>query len=67
MRPKYFVLCLLNLIFFSMVIDAQTYDDIYRKIDLKLKKDSSYLNLHYIDFTGPISVPPSAATLPRKD
>ncbi|MDP3148248.1 MAG: hypothetical protein Q8N83_03865 [Ignavibacteria bacterium] len=67
MRLKYFVLCLLNLIFFSMLVDAQTYDDIYRKIDLKLKKDSSYLNLHYIDFTGPISVPPSAATLPRKD
>jgi len=67
MRIKHFVIFLVNLILFSIVIDAQSYDDIYRKIDLKLKKDSSYLNLHYIDFTGPISIPSIVSVLPRKD
>lgn len=67
MRLKYFAFCLINLILFSIVADAQTYDDFYRKIDLKLKKDSSYLNLHYIDFTGPIAVPTLVTSLPRKD
>jgi len=67
MRIKHFVIFLVNLILFSIVIDAQSYDDIYRKIDLKLKKDSSYLNLHYIDFTGPISIPSIVSMLPRKE
>jgi len=68
MRLKYFTFCLVNFILLSIVsAEAQTYDDLYRKVDLKLKKDSSYLNLYYIDFTGPISVPSLASTLPRKD
>jgi len=67
MRLKYFTICLLNLLLFSTAGYAQTYDDLYRKIDLKLKKDSLYLNLHYIDFNGPISVPSLVATLPRRE
>lgn len=67
MYLNYFALCFINLLLISSFADAQTYDDLYRKIDLKLKKDSSYLNLHYIDFTGPISIPSSIDSLPRKD
>jgi len=57
----------MGLILFGVNAEAQTYDDLYRKIDLKLKKDSSYLNLNYIDFSGPISIPVNVATLPRRD
>ncbi|MBX2976567.1 MAG: hypothetical protein KF721_10560 [Ignavibacteriaceae bacterium] len=41
-------------LFFIMVfcnpILPQSLDDIFHKIDLKLSRDKSYLNLHYIDF-----------------
>lgn len=40
---------ILFLTFFYISINAQTYEDYFEKIDIKLAQDKSYLNLHYID------------------
>lgn len=46
-------------------VSAQSVEDLLKQIDLKLRRDKRYLNIHYIDYTPPANVDPALQNIPR--
>jgi len=51
--------------FFGVSLQAQQLDDLLKKIDLKLKKDRKYLNLHYYSFQPEKNMDNELKSIPR--
>lgn len=55
----------LFLFMISTVMVAQDLDEIIKKIDLKLRRDKRYLNLHYVEYPSDGKIDPDFTNLPR--
>ncbi len=64
---RIFRFCLLTILLFVNVLNAQNVDDLLKKIDIKLTKDRDYLNLYSLDIKSENINNPELEVIPRHD